>query len=553
MPAGKGTDGLRDRYGTALQLLLAMVGVVLLIACANVSNLFLARGAARSREVAVRLSLGAGRARLVRQMVTESALAAALGATLGLVLAIVATDAVATAFAAGPNPMLVDARLNGRVVAFAAVVAIACSLLTGLVPALKSSRVVSPALKEGVTRPRTGRWTMGRVLVATQLALCFVVVTVATLLARSVVNMRTVDAGFSRDRLFLFNVDAGDREITPDERGTFFASLDERLRALPGVDAVAYTQRSPLDRSEQVKTVEIPGLVIPRNTRGASTNIVTPGFFRVFDIPVVQGRNLNAADRAGSEPVAVIDETFARAYFGTTEPIGRRIFLGADRDPFTIVGIVRSARLDNLREEPKRTIYTALTQSRIASSEAVGDARRITVAIRSSGETGHLVSTVGSVVAELSNRVIVSYVRTMEQQVNASLLRERLLATLSLSYGLLALVLSMVGLYGVTSFGVARRTRDIGVRMALGATRRRVLTHILGETLSTSAVGIVIGMAGAVVATSLVAPFLFGVEPRDPATIGAVILLLTATALIAGFLPGRRAANIDPVRTLRSD
>jgi predicted permease len=519
-----------------------------------VANLLLARGAARSREVAVRLSLGAGRARLVRQMLTESTILAIAGAALGMLLAMLATGAVVAAFTVGPNPLFLEAQLSARVTAFTATVAIGCSLLAGLVPALRSSAIdVTPALKEGATRPRTGRWPLGRVLVATQLALCFVVVTVATLLTRTVRNMRTIDAGFTHERMLLFDIEAGDGALGPQERATFYTSLDARLRALPGVAAVAYTQRSPLDRSEQTRPIDMPGIEIQKNVRGVSANVVTPDFFRVFGIDLVRGRLLTDEDRAGSDPAAVVDETFARTYFGSASPIGQRLFLGADRAPFTIVGIVRSARMKSVREEPMRMIYTPLAQSRVASNEQVGDAKRITVALRSSSEPAALSSTVRDIATELSNRVIVSYVRTMDQQFDASLLRERLLASLSSGYGLLALSLSLVGLFGVTSFGVVRRAHDIGVRMALGATRRRVLANILGETLRTALAGIAVGLVAAVFATRLLEPFLFGVEPGDPLSIGAVSAILATTALLAGFLPGRRAATINPVRVLKGD
>ena len=554
VPAGKGAAEVSKRYATPLRLLFAMVGIVLLIACTNVANLFLARGVSRSREVAVRLSLGAGRARLVRQMLTESSLLAIAGGALGLLVAFVSMRYIASAFLVGDRPLLIDAHLNGRVFAFTAAVSLVCSLLVGLVPALRSSRVdVTPALKASTTRPHIGRWSLGRTLVVTQLALSFLVVSVATLFARSVLNMRSLDAGFSRERTLLFNIDAGDRSLTQAERAAFFASLESRLRAKPGVSALAYTQRSPLDHTVQTRPLEIPGLIIPKQSRGASANVVTPEFFGIFDIDLVRGRGITTEDRAGTEPVAVVDEALVHAWFGSTDPIGRRVFLGADREPFTIVGVVRSARFEDLREEPPRTIYTALAQARLASSEPVGDVKRITVAVQTTSNPAALATVVRSVIAELSPRVIVSYVRTMEQQFDAALLRERLMAALSVAYGVLALVLSLVGLYGITAFGVAQRTKDIGVRMALGATRRRVLSSILGETVLTSAIGIIIGSASALLAARLVAPFLFGIEPRDPGTLAGVTLLLTITALVAGYVPGLRAATIDPVRALKEN
>jgi predicted permease len=553
-PAGKGLRDLRDRFGTPLKLLLAMVVVVLLIACANVANLSFARGTAREREVAVRLSLGANRARLVRQMLTESALLAVAGGAFGVAIAAFSTKLIASAFAVGENPIFVDAELNWRVLAFTAFLSVFTTLVVGLAPALRSSRVdITPALKVSARARRLGSWSLGRALVVAQFALSVVVVGVAALLARSVLNLRSFDAGFTRQRTVLFNIDASEPSMTPDLRGAFFSALETRLRALPSVTSVAYTQRSPLDHSVQTRPVEVPGLPKPDGPRGVSATVVTPDFFRVFGIGVVRGRVLNASDRSGTEPVAVVDEAFVRAFFRSSDPIGRRILLGADRESFTIVGIVRSARFEDVREEPPRAVYTALAQSKLGSREQVGDVRRITVAVQTQSNPGALAPAIRGEVATLSRGVTLSYVRTMDQQFDAAFLRERLMARLSSGYGALALLLSLVGLYGVASYGVAQRTRDIGIRIALGATRERVLSVILGEALTTSLIGITLGGIATLIATRLVATLLFGVTPRDPATLAGVALLLAATALVAGFLPARRAASIDPVRALRAD
>jgi predicted permease len=554
VPAGKGLSDLRDRFGTALQLLLGMVLVVLVIACINVANLSFARGTARQREVAVRLSLGASRARLVRQMLTESALLAVVGAALGVAIAAVSTRLITSAFAIGERPIIVDADLNWHVLAFTALLSVVTTLFVGLAPALRSSRVdVTPALKEGAGARRIGSWSVGRALVVAQVGLSVVVVGVAALLARSIVNLRSVDAGFTRERTILFNVDAGDPTMTAESRNAFFGTLETNLRAMPGVTAVAYTQRSPLDHSIQTKPVDVPGFPKPDGPRGASATLVTPDFFRVFGIRLMRGRLLSADDRSGAEAAAVVDETFVRAFFGSSDPIGHRIILGADREPYTIVGVVRSARFEDLREESTRSVYTALAQSKLGSREKVGDIRRITVALQTQVEPAALASAIRGQVVALSRSVTVSYIRTMKQQFDASLFRERLLARLSAGYGALALLLSLVGLYGVASYGVAQRTRDIGIRIALGATRERVLSVVLGETVTTSVIGIALGGVAMLIATRLVAAFLFGVTPRDPATLGGVALLLIMTALLAGFLPARRAASIDPVRALRAD
>jgi predicted permease len=552
IPADKGADNLRERYGTQLRLLLGMVGIVLLIACANVANLSFARGTARAREIAVRLSLGAGRGRLVRQMLTESALLALAGGVFGLLVARYSTQVIASAFAMGETPIVIDATVSWRVLAFTGMLSIITCILVGLAPALRSSRVdLTPTLKDTAIANCRGSWSLGRALVVAQFALSVVIVGAAALLARSVANLRSLDAGFSRERAVLFNVDAASAPMTPATRLAFFDRLDARLRSLPGVTAVAYTQRSPLDRSVQTRPIEVPGFQPTDGLRGVSANVVTPDYFSVFGIALVRGRLLTSEDRAGSEPVAVVDETLVRAYFGATEAIGRRVVLGADREPYTIVGVVRGARFEDLREDPPRTIYTALAQSRLGSRETFGDIRRITVAVRTQADPGPLASVIPTEVAALSRGVVVSYVRTMDQQFAVSMLRERLLAGLSSGYGALALVLSLVGLYGVAAYSVAQRTRDIGVRMALGATRGRILSAVLRETLTTSALGIIAGMAGALAATRLVASFLFGVEPRDPTTFAAVAGILFVTALLAGLLPARRAASIDPVLAIR--
>jgi predicted permease len=553
IPAGKGMSDLRDRYGTPLRLLLGMVSIVLLIASANVANLSFARGTARSKEVAVRLSLGASRGRLVRQMLTESGLLAVLGAALGIVVALLTTRLIVSAFAVGESPIFIDAGLGWRVVAFTAALATITSVLVGLAPALRSSKVdVSPTLKESASTRRIGSWSVGRTLVIAQLALSVVVVGVAALLARSIINLRSFDAGFTRQRTLLFNVDASAQSLTPEVRRMFFGALDTRLRALPGVTAVAYTQRSPLDHSTQTSPIDVPGVPKPSGPSGVSATVVSPEFFRAFGIPVVRGRGLSAADGPGTEPVAVVDETLVRAYFGSGDPIGHRVLLGGDREPYTIVGVARAVRFENLREEAPRAIYTALAQSKLGSREQFGDVQRITVAVQTRSDPGTLTSIVRGEVAALSRSVAVSYIRTMDQQFDAALLRERLMARLASGYGLLALLLSIVGLYGIASYDVAQRTHDIGIRMALGATRERVLSAVLGETLTVSIIGIVFGVAGALAATKLVEKFLFGVTPRDPGTIGAVVALLAVTALVAGFLPARRAASIDPVRALRA-
>jgi len=552
-PAGKGSGWLRERYATPLRMLMGMVGIVLLIACANVANLLLARASARAREVAVRLSIGAARARLVRQFLTESLLLAGIGGALGLAIAMASSGAILSLFDTGQYPIRLEVGLNGRVLAFTIAVAILTGVGFGLAPAFSATRVdLTQALKEsGMVRHR-GRLAVGKTLVVAQVALCVLVIAASGLLVRSLRNLRTFDAGFQRDNILLFNLSTGDQSFTPESRAALYEQLDQRLRRLPGVAVVSFSSRSPIDNSAETRGIVVPGFQAP-GRHGVSAYVVTPDFFQLFGIRLLRGRGFDASPRAGAPNVALVNEAMARFYFGSSDPIGRTLRFGTEQESSTIIGVVEDSRHEALREAAPATVYTPFWQP-AKGLDGKADVRdRVTVEIRTTRSIEALEASVRNEVRALSKNATVWYIRTMQQQLDAALIRERLLAKLSSGFGVLALLLAFVGLYGVMSYRVARRVREIGIRVALGATRGIVLRRVLRETLSVAVAGLGIGLAAALATTKVVSAFLFELSPRDPALFAMVAVLLLVTALIAGYLPARRAAGVDPLQALRSE
>jgi predicted permease len=550
--ASRGTWGLRNRYGEPLWILMAMVAVVLLIACANIANLLLAQAGARAREIAVRLSIGAGRARLVRQMLTESLLLAFLGGVVGVTLAAWGTQAILSLIAIGPSPLALDTSLNVRVLAFTAGLVLLTGIGFGLVPAFRSTRLdLTPALKEGAAAGRApARRTLGNALVVVQVTLCVLIVSAAILLSRSLGNLHGFDAGFHRTNILLANLDLGATAVPPVGRSRLYSDMVERLRALHGVQSVSLSFRTPIDFSSQSMKIEIPGGLPSSPKRDVTTNTVSPEYFRTFGIALVAGRPLTADDRRGTPRVALVSTGMARFFYGDADPIGRTFTLGTDQEPTTIVGVVKDARHEFLRPVAPRAVYLPLAQHR---AEDGGLPSQLTVALRTGLDPLDLAATVRNQVRAVDPAAMVPYLRTMEQQIEASLVPERLLATLSAWFAAVSLVLACVGLYGVVSYNVTRRTREIGIRIALGAGPRAVLYRVLRETFAVSTGGVVLGLLIALAATRALSTFLFDVAPDDPATLLATGGLLLVVALLSGLAPAQRAASVDPVQALRNE
>jgi predicted permease len=551
LPAARGTAGLRNQYSGSIQVLMAMVVVMLLIACANVAGLLLARGTARAREVAVRMSIGADRLRLIRQFLTESALLAVIGGALGFALSRAGVGLIATLVGAGPNPILLNLQPNATVLSFTIVLSVLTGILFGAAPAFGCTRVdVAPVLKAAGTTPRYQgrRWSARQILASVQIALCVLLVSGAGLLARTLRNLDSQDAGFNRDRLLLFTLDASGTSFDAGQLPALCDGLIDRLTSRPDSLSASCSRNIPVSLRGNARPLEVPGAPPqPPNERFVFTNMVTPRYFQTFGIGVVTGRAFDSRDSATAPSVAVINRATARFFFGDSDPIGRRVhFFQGESRPITIVGVVDDTLQRGLRERPPRIVYTPLGQ--LDGPEPI-----LTVAVRTRQNPLALAASVRSEVHALSREVVVDDVRTMNQQVDGMLVRERLVAVLSTGFGLLALVLSCLGLYGVVSYDVARGVRDVGIRMALGARRGDVVRQVIGKALSFSSIGVLAGIVAAVAGTRLLSSLLFGITARDPVTLASTAALLLMTTLLASYVPARRASRIDPAVVLRME
>jgi len=551
IPANRGTGGLRREYSTSINVLMAMVGVVLLIGCANVANLLLARGTARAKEVAVRMSIGADRARLVRQFLTESILLALIGGALGLLLARAGVAAIAALVSTGPEAILLDVQPNATVLGFTIAVSLLTGLLFGLMPAFGCTRVdVTPALRAAgaAMRPGGRRWSVRQALVAAQIGLCVLLVSCAGLLGRTLRNLETRESGITRENLLLFSVDARRTAFRAEQLPTLCHDLIERLIGRAAVVSGSCSRNIPVNSRGNAAPLEIPGAPAqPPNARQVFTNMVTPDYFRTLGIALVGGRVFDSRDTASSERVAVVNRAVVRLFFGNENPIGRRVhFYQDEAHPMTIVGVVEDAAQRSLREDPPRTVYTPLSQ--LSQPEEL-----LTVALRTRQDPAALAGSVRDEVRALSPHVVVDYIRTMEQQIEQTLVRERLVAMLSSAFGALALVLSCIGLYGVVSYDVARSVRELGIRLALGAQRLDVLGGVVRGALSVSLIGILAGLVAALAATRVLGTLLFRITARDPVTLASAAALLLLTTLLASYIPARRASRVDPITVLRME
>ena len=551
-PAANGMSSLRRDYQKALVVLMTVVGVVLLIACANVANLLLARAAARGREMAIRLAIGAARRRLVRQLLTESIMLATLGAVTGLVFARWGTAVLVRVLSAGRDDLSLDLSVDGRVLLFTVAVAVGTGVLFGLAPAWRSAHVdPQSALKvggRGVVEGRS-RFTIGKWLVVAQIALSLVLVVGAGLLLGSFRKLTTLDAGFRTGGVLFVTVNLRNAAYSDSTYGRVHQQILDRFRSLPGVQSASTVQITPISGSGWNGIIEVEGFE-PKTQRDALVyfNEVSDGFFATTGTPLVAGRDFDRRDGPGTAKVAIINETLARRFFGTESPLGKPLFMMEHEkrgEPVEVVGIVKDAKYRRLREETLPTVYLAGSQN--ASPGAFGN-----YALRVAGEPRSIVPAVKTAMAEM-NRSIALQFTPFEEQVSASLTRDRLLATLSAFFGALALLLAMVGLYGTLSYAVARRRNELGIRIALGAERRRIVRLVLGEVSRLVAIGIVLGGIAALATTRWVESFLYGLTATDPGTLAIAGVTLAVVALAAGAVPAWRAGRVDPVDALRQD
>jgi len=550
----RGASTLHSDYGDPLKLLMALVGLVLLIACANLANLLLARSAARQKEFAVRIAIGSGRARLVRQLITESCLLAALGAAAGFVIARWA-GAVLVSMATnnGPGVAAIDLDLtpNMHVLGFTAGLTMLTVLLFGLLPAIRSAHVESlPVLRAATAAGRLDsqrRLPAGRLLVIIQVAVSVIMLTAAGLFVRSLQQLRDVSLGYNRENLLMFHVDAAPAGYKGDARIAFHRNLLEKIRALPGVRLATLSSNGLFQHSESADPVSIEGYTPkPGEDRHVLMDHVGPGYFSALGIPLLAGREIGEQDQAPSRRVAVINRNFAQTYFPNTNPLGKVVadtYLGNPGDA-VIVGVVADSKSNSLRQTAHPRIYFPFFNEMWEHSNAGYE-------VRTQADAESVSREIRSAVAQASPALPAVQITTLSTLVAGSLNTDLFIAQLSGVLALLALVLAGIGLYGLMAYTVSGRTREIGIRMALGARPGLVLWLVLRETLLLVLFGVAIGVPAAIAGARLIRTLLFGVGAADPVAITGAMLVLAAIAALAGFLPARRAARVDPMIALR--
>jgi macrolide transport system ATP-binding/permease protein len=541
-----GIDSLRRQFSKPLLVLMTMVSLILAIACANIANLLLARATARRREMAMRLSLGASRSRVVRQLLTESLLLAVIGGSLGILITflgirlIVANSAYISTLQVG---------VNLHVLGFTLCLAIFTGILFGLAPALQATKVdVTPALKEARSSVgRRARPGLNHALVVPQIAISLVLVIGAGLFVRTLSNLESIELGFNRDHVLLLAVMAGQAGYRDTALVRFYEDLRERFLAIPGVRNVALSDSALISGTYSSSGVAIPGA--PPTGAATSTFVlhIGPSFFATMQIPILLGREIGEHETTGSPPVAVVNEAFVKRYFPGENPVGRQFELGGKvKVSREIVGVAKAARYQSLKQAVPPVVYVPYNQDLAVLNQVYFE-------VRTAGAPLALVNTVRQIVKEVGPRVPVFNVTTQSAQIDQTIGPERAFAELCTCFAALALVIACVGLYGTMAYAVARRTSEIGIRMALGAERHRIIWMVLREVFALAAAGLAIGLAMAWAATKSVESFLFGLKHNDPMSIAVSALVLIAAASLAGFVPAWKASRIDPLAALRHD
>jgi predicted permease len=546
-PGAAGLDSLRHQFSRPLYLLMTLVLLILALACVNIANLLLARSAARRREIAIRLSIGAGRFRLIRQLLTESVLLALAGGAAGLAVAVWGVRFLTLLLSDGRDNFTLRAELNWHVLAAAIVLSVLTGVIFGLAPALQSTRV---DLTSGLKHSRTGqppvrglfRFGLGRILVVSQIAIALLVLVAAGLFVRTLSNLESIELGFNRENILVFGVDAHRAGHPPSEILPLYESLRDRFAGIPGVRVAALSDMS-------IFGMGFDGTMASDGSRPLrSTGIlqVGPEFFAAMQIPILLGRALEARDRAG---VAVVDQRFAQEVFGSGNPIGKTVHLPSDegKPSFEVIGVARNARYARFNGQPSPVLYLPFAQPTFGPiTDAVFE-------LRTAGNPLNYVRAVRDIVRQADPNLPLSDVKTQSALIDRTISQEITFARLSTALALLALAIAAVGLYGTVSYNVARRTPEIGIRMALGAQRSRVVWNVLREVLLLAAAGIAVSLPVAYFASKLVESFLYGLKRNDPAALSFAALLLFSIAVLAGFVPARRASRIDPMTALRHE
>ncbi|HET9309351.1 MAG TPA: ABC transporter permease [Candidatus Sulfotelmatobacter sp.] len=554
MEGSHGASTVRADFGKPLQILMAVVGMILLIACANVANLLLARSTARRREIAVRVAMGAGAGRLFREVLTQSILLASIGGAVGLLLAYWADAALLRMVSGGPIPLPLDVRPDAKVLAFTLGVSVLTGVLFGLVPALRAGRVDLSSVLKGTSRTvagavtHGGRVPVGKTLVVVQVALSVVLLSVAGLFVRSFQKLVTVQLGYDRDHLLFFSINPLSYGYKGAEVPQLYTDMLARIVAIPGVRGASFSDNGLLSGRDSSSPVTIEGEKPKSGATHPRWDTVGPNFFSATGIPLLYGREIGPQDTATSQRVGVINATFAREYFGDSNPIGRRARVHTtftDQD-FVIVGVVADSKHGSVREKPRPRFY-------IPFLNPIGEANSANILVRTSGDPSAVASAIREVVKQSAANLPPVEIETMKQRVADSLTSDIMITELAGAFGVLAVVLVCIGLYGIMAYAVSGRTNEIGLRMALGAQRRNVLWLILGESLLLVLIGVAIGLPVVFGAGKWIASLLFDVKPADVVTLAMATVLMFVVGTCACYIPARRAMQVDPMEALRDE
>jgi len=548
--AAKGLSRLRRQFALPLEILIAIAALVLLIACANLANLLLARSAARSREFAMRMAIGATRSRIVRQLLTESFVLALLGAAVGVASAWKASHLLLTMATHSREVAGMNVSPDLRVLAFTVLLTVFTALLFGMAPAIRATRLdLNGSLKQsrGTAAPAS-RISLARCLIVAQIALSLVLLAAASLFLRSLVNLTRVDTGFDKQNVLVLSLDEYAAGLPLDARlVNLQQQIEDRVQALPGVHAASFSMFT-FNQGEWSDDITMQGIPrTPENSHDVLFNVIGKGFFSTMSLPIVAGRPFESTDKIDSPKVAIINQTMAHLFFPNSSPIGHHFGFGDDPShsgEIEIIGVVKNAKYVALQEDPEAAAYFPYSQR----VQYFGN-----FSVRYSGEAGQIVPAVQRAIAEVNPNIPISSVSSLTEQVDESTANQRLIARLSSFFGLLAGFLVCIGIYGLLSYAVGRRTSEIGVRMALGAKRADVLWLILREILVLAAIGVAIGVPLALEGNRLVVKLLYGLSPADPASLLAAVALLVGIAALAGYIPARKASLVEPTVALRCE
>jgi putative ABC transport system permease protein len=549
-PASTGISGfgsVRAQYGQPLEILMFVVGLVLLIACANIASLLLARSAARQKEIAVRLSLGASRMRLIRQVLTESIVLSGAGAILGVLFARWGCALLVRFVSTQQSQIFLDLKMDGRILGFTIAIAVLCGVLFGILPALRSTRVDAMfAMKEGQAQAADGRShsSAARWIVAVQVALSLILLIGTGLFIRTFVNLMTLDAGFDRNNVLMVETNVHNAGLPEPALAPLYGQMLAKLRALPGVVSASQCWMTPLSGAQWDNNVTVPGHPLPPGVEPDTFfNWVTPGYFETMRTPVLEGRTFDSRDTAASTPVVIINQLLARRYFDSQSPIGEHLLAGSEQ-PMEIIGVVQDSKYSSLDEDFMPEAYLPLSQMQ---KDVAEDS---TFEIRTAMRPDALIPAARDAMASVNKSASLQFT-TLKQEADDSVAQEHLMAVLSGFFGGLALLLATIGLYGVIAYVVTLRTHEIGIRMALGAQQAPILRLVTRDAAIVLLVGIAAGLLGSIWITRLVRQLLFGLTPNDPWTIALAIAVMVAVALVATWIPARRAMRVDPMVALR--